>query len=177
MLLARCKGNTPMRVKVECLADMTVFARCMAGALRMEDNLLLGGAMGAGKTALTQEIIRVLGGDVHEVTSPTFTLQHCYDVPELAAIKRIIHMDLYRIDNPSELEPLGLDECYETALCIIEWPDRLGADAAPGHYIYANIQIINIQAREITLHASETASARLQQMFDVMKPLLHCEDD
>jgi tRNA threonylcarbamoyladenosine biosynthesis protein TsaE len=142
----------------------------------MEDNLLLGGAMGAGKTALTQEIIRILAGESHDVTSPTFTLQHCYDMPELAAIERIIHMDLYRIDSPSELEPLGLGECYETALCIIEWPDRLGADAAPDHYIYAELQIINIQAREIRLHASETALARLQEMFDAMKPLLDCED-
>ena len=57
-----------------------------------------------------------------DVPSPTFTLVQTYDTTAGA----LWHTDLYRLSSDFEVEELGLDEAMETAVCLIEWPDRLG---------------------------------------------------
>jgi aminoglycoside/choline kinase family phosphotransferase len=57
------------------------------------------------------------------VPSPTFTLMQLYDTPALP----IVHADLYRIADPSELSELGWEEASQGALLLVEWPDRAGA--------------------------------------------------
>lgn len=98
-------------------------ARRLAAALGPGDSVLLSGAVGAGKSALARGIIRArLGDPGAEVPSPTFTLVQTYD----DGICEIWHADLYRLGAPEELIELGLDEAWATAICLIEWPDRLG---------------------------------------------------
>lgn len=100
------------------------FARLLAPLLRKGDMLTLGGTLGSGKTAFARALIRCLAQDsLLEVPSPTFTLLQIYDTPPMA----IVHADLYRINNPEELEELGWDEAAQDALMLVEWPDRLGA--------------------------------------------------
>ena len=59
--------------------------------------------------------------------SPTYTIVQTYDAGDL----EIWHADLYRLTDASELVELGLAEAFETALTLIEWPDRLGEIAPP----------------------------------------------
>ena len=87
------------------------------------DVICLTGDLGAGKTALARGFVRARLGNV-EVTSPTFTLVQIYGEGE----DEIWHVDLYRIEETSELRELGLEEAMESAICLIEWPDRLGGD-------------------------------------------------
>lgn len=105
--------------------DTDTLAQRIAPILQAGDVLLLEGDIGAGKTAFSRALIRARLGYAEDVPSPTFTLVQTYedDVD-------IWHCDLYRLTHPDEAIELGLDEAFETAICLIEWPDRL-ADLAP----------------------------------------------
>lgn len=94
----------------------------IAPLLRRHDVIALYGDLGAGKTTLVRGILRGLGFD-GEVASPTFPIVQPYE--ELAV--PVWHVDLYRIEDPAELEELALDEAREDAALLIEWPERLGA--------------------------------------------------
>jgi tRNA threonylcarbamoyl adenosine modification protein YjeE len=88
------------------------------------DVITLSGDLGAGKTAAARAMIRYLAGDeTLEVPSPTFTLVQGYDLPAFP----LLHADLYRIDDASELEEIGLSPLPDGYAALIEWPER-----APG---------------------------------------------
>src|SRR5436190_3036094 len=90
------------------------------------DVITLSGDLGAGKTAAARAMIRYLAGDdALEVPSPTFTLAQSYESPF-----PIVHADLYRINDASELEEIGLSPLPEATLALIEWPER-APDALP----------------------------------------------
>ena len=87
------------------------------------DVITLSGDLGAGKTAAARAMIRYLADDdTIEVPSPTFTLAQAY---ELAAFP-LLHADLYRISDASELEEIGLSPLPEGTVALIEWPERAG---------------------------------------------------
>jgi tRNA threonylcarbamoyladenosine biosynthesis protein TsaE len=97
-------------------------------ALRPGDALLLDGPLGAGKSALARAaILARLGAsaDGAHVPSPTYTLAQVYAGPDA----EIWHADLYRLADPEEAAELGLEDAFATAICLVEWPDRLGARA------------------------------------------------
>lgn len=95
----------------------------LAALARPGDLICLSGDLGAGKTALARGFLRARLGQV-EVTSPTFNLVQVYGGGD----DEIWHVDLYRIEDPSELRELGLEDALGEILCLIEWPDRLGSD-------------------------------------------------
>jgi len=85
------------------------------------DLITLSGDLGAGKTAAARAMIRYLADDdALEVPSPTFTLAQSYD---LAAFP-LVHADLYRVNDPVELEEIGLSPLPEATVVLIEWPER-----------------------------------------------------
>ena len=100
----------------------------LAPALGRGDIVFLRGVLGAGKTVVARAVIRALLGDQGaEVPSPSYTLVNLYETPA----GTVWHVDLYRLaGSAAELEELGLDEAWERAILLIEWPERLGA-AAP----------------------------------------------
>jgi tRNA threonylcarbamoyladenosine biosynthesis protein TsaE len=83
--------------------------------------VLLIGDLGAGKTTLAKGIVKGLGAAApEEVSSPTFTLIH-----EYGSEGRVYHVDLYRLEEPREVETLGLEELFEReAIVLIEWGER-----------------------------------------------------
>jgi tRNA threonylcarbamoyladenosine biosynthesis protein TsaE len=104
----------------------TALGALLAKILRAGDTVLLAGGIGAGKTHLARAFIQTKLHRAEDVPSPTFTIVQTYD----AADCEIWHTDLYRLSHPDEVLELGLEAAFETAICFIEWPDRLG-DLAP----------------------------------------------
>jgi len=104
--------------------------------------VFLSGDLGAGKTTLVRGMLRALG---HRgvVTSPTFTLLETYPL----AGRTVVHVDLYRVEDPAELEALAIRDYLGEAMLWVEWPDRArGALPAPDCEVHISIQS---QARRV----------------------------
>jgi tRNA threonylcarbamoyladenosine biosynthesis protein TsaE len=119
-----------------------LLGRKIASNLRAGDVITLAGPLGAGKTALARGILGALGHE-GEVPSPSFAIVQPYEDVD----PPVWHVDLYRVDDASELDELGLDAAGEGVL-LVEWPDRAGEDAWP-------------QALGLTLHIAEQGARRL----------------
>jgi tRNA threonylcarbamoyladenosine biosynthesis protein TsaE len=105
----------------------------LARILRAGDTVLLSGSIGAGKTHFSRALIRARLRRAEDVPSPTFTLVQSYD-----AQPEIWHADLYRLSSPDEVIELGLEAAFDTAICLVEWPDRLG-DLTPPDALHLNL--------------------------------------
>jgi tRNA threonylcarbamoyladenosine biosynthesis protein TsaE len=97
----------------------------LARVARAGDVITLSGPLGVGKTALARGFIAALGHD-GDVPSPSFAIVQPYD----DVAPPVWHVDLYRIEQPSELEELGLDAAADAVL-LVEWPERAGSGAWP----------------------------------------------
>ena len=86
------------------------------------DVLAITGELGAGKTTLARGIIQAEKGDI-EVPSPTYTLVQIYDMKNF----ELWHCDMYRLETPKDAYELGLFDAFEDAVCVIEWPEKLGS--------------------------------------------------
>ena len=96
------------------------FGEKLAVACAQPCTLYFKGELGAGKSTLIRAYFRALGV-VGAIKSPTFTLVESYEVNQQA----LYHLDLYRIEDPQELDCLGVEEFLDAdAICCIEWPER-----------------------------------------------------
>lgn len=106
------------------LADEADTARLMADLallLAPGDTVTLSGDLGAGKTTAARALIRHVAGDeALEVPSPTFTLVQTYDLPPFS----LLHGDLYRVADETELDEIGLVPWPQDMVTLIEWPER-----------------------------------------------------
>ena len=97
----------------------------LARCARRGDVIVLSGPLGVGKTALARGFIAGLGHD-GEVPSPSFALVQPYEELD----PPVWHVDLFRIEDRSELDELGLDSAADSVL-LVEWPERAGEGAWP----------------------------------------------
>ena len=102
--------------------DMLAFGARLVAQLSAGQAVCLTGGLGAGKTTLARGMIQSVLGDI-EVPSPTYTLVQTYEVPGFT----LWHCDLYRLEHPDEAYELGLMDAMGEDVCLLEWPDRLGA--------------------------------------------------
>ena len=106
--------------------ELEVFANKFASDLHLPLVIWLQGDLGAGKTSFARALIHALGYK-GRVKSPTYGLLEQYQIGSL----QVLHMDLYRINNPGELEFLGLEDLLDDkTILLIEWPDK-GGDWLP----------------------------------------------
>ena len=121
-----------MSFEVELADDAATedFARRAARSLSPADAplvLYLQGDLGAGKTSLARGMLRELG-ETGPVRSPTYGLLTEYALPGGV----VVHIDLYRLRGPEELQALGLaDLLAQTRLWLIEWPERAAGKGLP----------------------------------------------
>ncbi|MAM63406.1 tRNA (adenosine(37)-N6)-threonylcarbamoyltransferase complex ATPase subunit type 1 TsaE [Maritimibacter sp. UBA3975] len=117
----------------------TALAVTLAEVVKPGDVFLLSGPIGAGKTHFARSLIQSHlsrnGQPVEDVPSPTFTLVQTY----ASGGHEIWHADLYRLTHPDEVEELGLIDAFDTAICLVEWPDRLG-DSGPSNAVRINFR-------------------------------------
>ena len=122
--------------------------KALAGRLRPGTALLLEGDLGSGKTTFVKGIAQGLGfKQAQDVKSPTFVLLHIYE-----ARIPVYHFDLYRLENETELEALGLDEFLNDprGICCIEWAEKAGSYAPPAA-VRVRFQILGPQLRKIKI--------------------------
>lgn len=117
----------PLTIDSHTPEDTAALARSIGARLKPGDVVLLDGPIGAGKTHFARQLIQSVMDIPEDVPSPTFTLVQSYDT----RAGELWHADLYRLSSPDEIEELGLVGAFETAICLVEWPDRLGPLAPP----------------------------------------------
>lgn len=127
------QGERAWRRQVDCEAAVRDLAAVFAGAVRPPAVIYLRGDLGAGKTTFARAYIHALGFKGY-VKSPSYGLLEIYQ----AGGQRVLHLDLYRIEDPEELEYLAIrDQFDETTVLLVEWPDRgLGRLPAPDLALY-----------------------------------------
>jgi tRNA threonylcarbamoyladenosine biosynthesis protein TsaE len=143
--------------------DTSAFAMRLAARLTPGDTVLLVGGLGAGKTHLARSLIQSVLETPEDVPSPTFTLVQAYDTRR----GPIWHADLYRIGSVDEIEELGLVDAFDAAICLVEWPDRLGQATPADALTLALAQSDDENAR--TLTASWTDDRWTQTLQDLMQ--------
>lgn len=140
------------RISLPTLDATRAFAQTLATRLRCGDVVTLAGDLGAGKTTFAQFLIRALSAGEVEVTSPTFTLLQTYPVILAGgAACELYHYDLYRIEQPSALIELGIEDAV-SQVALIEWPERLGDMRLP-IALALSFTLANDGARSVTIHS------------------------
>jgi tRNA threonylcarbamoyladenosine biosynthesis protein TsaE len=115
----------------------------LATAAQAGDVITLSGPLGAGKTTLARGFLAALGHE-GEVPSPSFSIVQPYEHLD----PPVWHVDLFRIEDPSEMEELGLDSAAD-AILLVEWPERAGEKAWP-NALRLTLDIVDPPNRSLT---------------------------
>ena len=149
------------------LEDTNRLAQDLAFALHPGDLVFLAGTLGAGKTAFARATLRALAGaELLEVPSPTFTLVQDY---ELGGV-RVMHVDLYRLEEPEEIVELGLLDARADHLLLVEWSER--AEGLLGEAdIFVQIEISGLNERRITISCAPPQSDNFNRSLQIRQAL------
>ena len=139
---------------VKSLEHLNFLSQKVAEKIAENDCIFLVGEIGVGKTTFTRYLINHLqeknGEKITEVLSPTFNLLYEYELNNI----KIMHYDLYRIEDESELEHLGIFSDNQETIKIIEWPQLINIpliDKLEVHLDYTK----NENEREIKFKGSD----------------------
>jgi tRNA threonylcarbamoyladenosine biosynthesis protein TsaE len=130
--------------------DTEQFGATLWSLLPLPSVIFLQGDLGAGKTTLVRGLLRA-AGHTGAVKSPTFTLVEEYEI----AGRKIFHFDLYRLNDPEELEWIGIRDYFQqNTLCFIEWPEK-GAGFLPPADALIQLSIKGL-GRELSLEWTDS---------------------
>lgn len=124
-------------------ADTAAVGEQLAVHARRGDIIAISGPLGVGKTTLVRGYLAALGYQ-DEVPSPSFAIVQPYEELEPPAW----HVDLYRLENVSEIAELGLDAA-DDAVLLVEWPERAGKHAWP-EALRLSLDFADAGARRLT---------------------------
>ena len=131
----------------------SIGARCRGG-----ERITLVGELGAGKTTFTRGLAQGLGVSSDSVSSPTFTILHEHEGGRDGM--RLVHADLYRVDEPGELEALGWDEllAMPQAVVAVEWADRVSGSVPDPHLVVRLGHAGSLEERHVVLEFGPAGS-------------------
>lgn len=147
MTASRDRGVAASRalmIRTSSPQQTEALGRALGALLRAGDVVALSGELGAGKTIFTRGIAEGAGATGH-IASPTFTFIREYHGPVT-----MFHADLYRLEEPAQLEDIGLDEILDAGgIVVIEWAEKARA-LLPAEYLWAELRFTEQDdAREI----------------------------
>lgn len=117
-----------MELIVTAVDETYKIGELLGALVNSGDIICLIGDLGTGKTHLAKGIAKGLGIDDH-ITSPTFTI-----VNEYTGRLKLNHFDVYRVNDPDEIEAIGFDEyIFSDAVSIIEWANYIEELIPPGN--------------------------------------------
>lgn len=128
--------------------SLSELASEVASDLAGGENIYLSGDLGAGKTTFAQLLIAALNNR-EKVTSPTFQIMNEYDLDN----GKLVHIDLYRIDNPDDIAPLGIQDFLQSdnTICLVEWPER-GETTLPKPHYHLHFEHRSPDTREVSIN-------------------------
>lgn len=156
-----------MILKEFYLDDLSASRRLAGGLsslLKIGDILAFEGDLGSGKTEFCRAIIHALGYN-EDVPSPTFNLLQIYEPsPDDLKTPAVWHMDLYRLEKPQDVYELGIEEGFDTAISLIEWPDRITGYLPQGHLMVQLSMAEKEGSRDICFKGDKHWQDRLKEL-------------
>jgi len=136
--------------------------RLIGAILERGDIVALIGELGSGKTCLTQGMAKGLGVEENvPVVSPTFTL-----INEYPGKIPLIHLDVYRLSGPRDLEDMGYEEYFEGGgIIVIEWAEKI-RDILPAKTLFVSMRYIDENTREMILEGPGEKIRKLEELLN-----------
>lgn len=139
-----------MEIYSHSVGETQAFAQEIAKKIKPGDVLALYGELGAGKTTFVSHLVLALGLK-NRVQSPTFVISRIYESPDVAGeIKKVNHLDLYRLQDASEVSELGFTEFLneKNAITLVEWPG-VAESLFPSNTIRIFFEVVDENERKI----------------------------
>ncbi len=148
------------RYDCNTLADTESLAQALSEIVKVSDVWALFGTLGVGKSVWSRAFIKKLTS-VQEVPSPTFTLVQIYEAEDFD----IYHYDLYRLKSAEEVWELNIEEAMYNGVCLIEWPEKMGA-YLPTNCFKVHISVVENDVRrfEIEVDSKEKQDRLLKSL-------------
>ena len=128
--------------------DTERIAAELARTLTGGEVIALYGDLGAGKTQFTRGVVIGLGGNGHDVSSPTFVLLNVYQTPRL----KVFHLDAYRVAGADDFDAIGFSELLEQGgVVVVEWPTRVEDLLPRTSRINVHLETISALGRRIRI--------------------------
>lgn len=156
---ARGEGSFDMRLTAATADGTEAAGENLAGNLEPGDVVLLEGELAAGKTTFVRGLVRGLGGDPEDVSSPTFVLIQSYACAD-PRVRTLHHVDLYRLgDATTTLRETGLEELLSEpdAVVAVEWPGQAVLSCIPRGSCRWLVQLAHTAEDARTIRITRTA--------------------
>ena len=148
-----------MQLSLKDESETVALGAKFAASLQGGEMIYLSGELGAGKTTFVRGLLNALGHSGN-VKSPTYTLVE----PYLLNGRNIYHFDLYRINDPEELEAMGIrDYCDGESICLYEWPEQ-GKNVLPAADIILSLSHSD-SGREVKIESKSSKGEDILSQF------------